>query len=253
MRTALICLFITSVGQWAIGHWHTVVVVEEQPVKLAAFEGLYHGTEGAGFAIFGIPNTEAEKLDFAIEIPNMLSFLATGKFSGPDSYVKGLYDEDLWEVTRPGYNAITNPNAEYNLPPIALSFFSYRTMIALGTFFLLFSLAGIYLQAKKKLETSRKFLKLAIFSIPLGVIAAEVGWMAAEIGRQPWSVYKLMLTSDAASNNINASQVLLSIVLFLVLYILLCAAWIFLIRHKMHEGPDAVLVKKSRAERRMDV
>jgi cytochrome d ubiquinol oxidase subunit I len=125
-------------------------------------------------------------------------------------------------------------------------------MLALGVFFLLFSLWGLFLHFRKKLETTSIFLKIAMVTIPFGVIAAEVGWMAAEVGRQPWIIQGMMKTSEAVSAQVPGAQVLLSILLFAALYLIIGAAWIFLIRRKLDEGPDAVSLTGSHAEGRIE-
>lgn len=225
MRVAIVVFLIFSVGQWVVGHWHTVQVVETQPAKLAAFEGLFETTEGAELLLFGIPNADKEETTLKIGIPKMLSFLAYTDFNAE---VKGLKDF---------------PKEDW--PPLLMSFFSYRAMLGFGTFFLLMSLWGAFLMRKKKLENATAFLKIAMYTIPLGVLATEFGWMAAEIGRQPWAVFGLLRTANAVSDTVPAIQVLLSIILFLVLYVIFVGTWIFLIKNKMEAGPDAIEFEKT--------
>jgi cytochrome d ubiquinol oxidase subunit I len=85
---------------------------------------------------------------------------------------------------------------------------------------------------------TRFFLKVAVLSIPLPFIANELGWIAAEVGRQPWAVQGMLRTSDAVSITVPASQILFSIIMFCVVYTLLGALWIFLLRQKILAGPD---------------
>ena len=233
IRPAIAMLLVTAVAQGAIGHWHTVQVVNTQPAKLAAFEGLFDTDTGVELILIGIPNEEKAETAAKIAIPKMLSFLAYGNFNAE---VQGLNDfpRDEW-------------------PPVALSFFSYRTMLAFGGFFLIMGIWGSLLAFRNKLEDSRLFLKIALFTIPTGVIAAEIGWMAAEVGRQPWTVYGLLRTSESVSYIVPAIQVFFSIVMFLVIYILFFSAWIFLVRRKMAEGPEAFAVRKPQEEREGEI
>jgi len=88
--------------------------------------------------------------------------------------------------------------------------------------------------------TCRPFLWALVGVTPLPVIAAELGWAAAEIGRQPWIVQGLMKTRDAASPGVDAGSVLASIVMFGILYAILFGVWVFLLQHKIHQGPQPV-------------
>ncbi|MDR1616447.1 MAG: cytochrome ubiquinol oxidase subunit I [Syntrophomonadaceae bacterium] len=220
IKTALVFFLIASLVQVALGHLHAVQVANTQPAKLAAFEGIFETEEGAPMLIFGIPNEEEGKMSVAIGIPKLLSFIATGD---PNATIQGL--NDFPEDAR---------------PPVALSFYPFHLMFYLGGYFILLGLIGIFYRAKNKLPESRFFLKLALYSIPLGVIACELGWMAAEMGRQPWVVYGLLRTADAVSYNVPAFQVLLSIFIFIILFFLLCLVYLFLLRRKLEAGPDGL-------------
>ncbi|MCL2766833.1 MAG: cytochrome ubiquinol oxidase subunit I, partial [Peptococcaceae bacterium] len=174
-RVAIVTFFVASAMQFVFGHFHSMKVADTQPAKLAAFEGLFQTETEAPFLLFGIPNVEEEKMSLAIGIPKLLSFLVAGDVNAP---VLGLdaFPKEEW-------------------PPINMTFYSYRIMVGLGGYFLLLSFVGLVLCRRNRLDNPL-FLKLLIFSIPAGVISAEFGWMAAEIGRQPWVVYNLLLTSE---------------------------------------------------------
>ncbi|UCD80139.1 MAG: cytochrome ubiquinol oxidase subunit I, partial [Desulfobacterales bacterium] len=122
-------------------------------------------------------------------------------------------------------------------PPVLLTFLSFRTMVALGMYFPLVTLIGVYF--RNRLLENPWYLKLMLFSIPLPFIAIEMGWLLAELGRQPWIVYGLMKTADAVSQ-IAVSQVAVSLVAFLGVYGLLGALGYFLIFRYAVKGPDAV-------------
>ncbi len=92
----------------------------------------------------------------------------------------------------------------------------------------------------KKLYDKRWFLKLLLFSIPLPLIANEVGWMAAEIGRQPWTVYKILRTANSISVNVPASKILFSLIMFSLIYILLGIMFVKLLVKIIKKGPDNI-------------
>ena len=123
-------------------------------------------------------------------------------------------------------------------PPLGLTFYSFHLMFILGLYFIGLTALGLFLLWRKKLFSSKLFATLAFFSIPLPLIANELGWIAAEVGRQPWIVYRLLKTSDSISSTVPAGQVLASLIMFSLIYLLLGALWIFLLRREVKKGPE---------------
>ncbi len=226
LKVSLVVGFVAAFLQVFLGHYHAVQVTRTQPEKLAAFEGLFETQKAAPLLIFGIPDAESRKVHAAVRIPGMLSLLTSGT---TDTEVRGLNDfpEDEW-------------------PPIGLTFFSFHLMFLLGMYFVGLTALGMYLLWRKKLFDNKFFLMLAVVSLPLPIIANELGWIAAEVGRQPWIVYRLFRTSNAISKSVPAGQVLASIIMFTVIYSLLFALWIFLLRREVKKGPG--LAEKTEGE-----
>ncbi len=220
LRVALILACAASVVELGLGHWHAVQVAQTQPAKLAAFEGLFETGPNAPLLLFGIPDGEAGRTNFAVGMPGWLSI---GVGGSTDTVVQGLNDipRDLW-------------------PPLLPTFTSFHLMVALGMLFIAMSALGVLLWWRGRLVTCRPFLWAVVWVTPLPVIAAELGWAAAEIGRQPWIVQGLMKTRDAASPGVDAGSVLASIVMFGILYAILFGVWVFLLQHKIHQGPQPV-------------
>jgi cytochrome d ubiquinol oxidase subunit I len=125
-----------------------------------------------------------------------------------------------------------------NVPPLRLTFLSFHNMVALGMFFIAAMGWGVLQLVRGKAPDRPWYLKLLIWSIPLPVVACQLGWVAAEVGRQPWIVYGLLRTSDAASRTVGAGQILLSIVLFSLVYLALGALWLFLMVREAKHGPE---------------
>lgn len=224
LKIALVVALLASTMQGALGHYHAVQVAHTQPAKLAAFEGLFETEQGAPLLLFGIPDGEQEKVHFAVGVPKLLSWVAFGDFNAE---VKGLKDfpKDEW-------------------PPIGISFFSFHLMVALGGAFILLSALGLWLLYRGQLFENRLYLKILMYCIPLPIIANELGWIAAEVGRQPWIVYNLMKTADGVSITVPAIQILLSIIMFCLIYSILLAAWIFLLKKKIDAGPPSPVNKE---------
>ena len=112
-------------------------------------------------------------------------------------------------------------------------------MVGLGSYFIGVMLLGVFLLYRKKLWDQRLFLKLLLFSIPLPIIAIQLGWIAAEVGRQPWVVYRIMKTADAASITVTAGEILFSIILFGLIYLFLGDLYLFLFVREVKHGPES--------------
>ncbi len=215
-----------------VGTFHAEEVAITQPTKFAAMESVWDTQKGAAYNLLVIPDIENER-NFveAVGIPKLLSLLA---FHDGNAEVKGLKEF---------------PKEER--PPIASTFFSFRIMAGLGFLFVLLSLIAAIISRRGNIENSRGFLKLMLFAIPLPYIATQLGWLVAEIGRQPWIVYGLLKTSDAVSKSVSATQVVVSLIGFTLVYGLLAVVDIYLLTKYARKGPDddlSAILKVSRAQ-----
>lgn len=155
-------------------------IAEHQPAKLAAAEALFETKEGAGLTLVGWPDVEGRRMLGHVEVPRALSFLA---FSDTNAEVQGLneVERELW-------------------PPVLPVFLAFRLMVGLG--FLMIGLAGWggwLLIRRRRLDTSRAFLRAAMIMTPAGLIAVEAGWTVTEVGRQPWIIGGVLKTADAVT------------------------------------------------------
>ncbi len=214
-RIAVTFAVIFSISELLIGDFHGKEMVKAQPLKAAATEAVWETSKGAPMYLFMIPDEANEKNSVQIlGIPKLLSWVATGD---KDGVYKGLKE---WPKEA--------------RPPVALTFWSFRLMIGLGLFFIVVSV--IAWVKRNKLEDSPGLLKLLVFCIPLPYLALEAGWTVTEMGRQPWIVYGMMKTADAASNIIGA-QVALSLGAFILVYSFLGIACFYLIFKYARKGP----------------
>ncbi len=209
---------IFSLAQIGIGDLHGKEMVKAQPSKAAASEAVWNTTKGAPMYLFVIPDEANERNSVElIGIPKLLSWVATGDSNG---VYKGLKD---W------------PKAER--PPVAVTFWSFRLMVGLG---LLMALLSVIAWIKRhKIEENRTLLGLMMLAIPLPYLALELGWTVTEVGRQPWIVYGVMKTADAASK-VAGSQVGLSLAAFVIVYTLLGIGCFYLIAKYARKGPEPV-------------
>jgi cytochrome d ubiquinol oxidase subunit I len=215
-RIALVFGTIFSLIVVIVGDINGVIVAEKQPTKLAAMESLWETTTRAPVYLFAIPDEENEQNKIEIgAIPGMLSLLV---FHDINAEVKGLK---------------AFPKDER--PPVLITSLAFKGMVGLGFYFILATVIGWF--KRKRLVENPGYLKVMLWSIPLPYIAIEMGWVLAEVGRQPWIVYGLLKTSDAVSP-IASSQVLTSLIAFVLVYGLLGAVGFYLIFKNAKKGPE---------------
>jgi len=215
-KTALGFGIIFSFIVVIMGDINGVIVAEKQPTKLAAMESLWETTTRAPVYLFALPDEENERNKIEIgAMPGMLSFLVKHDINAK---IQGLKDF---------------PREER--PPVLITSFAFKGMVGLGFYFIIATILGWW--KRNRLVDSPKYLKLMLLSIPLPYMACELGWVVAEVGRQPWIVYGLMKTSDAASP-IATSQVLTSLIAFIVVYGLLGVTGFYLIAKNALKAPE---------------
>jgi cytochrome d ubiquinol oxidase subunit I len=190
-------------------------IAKRQPAKLAAMEAHFHTSEKAPLIIGGIPDEENQKVDYAIELPGMLSFLAHGDF---EQEVTGL--DQIPEKDR---------------PPVMITHFAFQIMVGIGVFMMGLSILFFLSYRKKKWLQSRWFLMLFAAATPLGFIAVEAGWTVTEVGRQPWIIHNVMRTADAVTP---MPGIAYSFYLFSAIYVSLTVAVIFLLNRQIKMVPQ---------------
>ena len=218
-KIGLVFGLIFTVFVAAEGDMHGVHVAEVQPVKLAAMEAHWETMPRAPIHLFAIPDEKHEKNLFELgSIPGLLSILGHHDLNAE---VRGLKDF---------------PKEER--PPVFITFIAFRTMVGLGTLFPVLMIIGLFL--RNRLTESPFYLWVMLLAIPLPYIAIEMGWVLAEVGRQPWIVYGVMKTADAASTAISTPQVAVSLIAFIGVYGVLGLAGFWLIVQNAKKGPVTV-------------
>ena len=194
------------------GDWSARVVAGTQPAKLAALEGHFETGSYVPLRIGGIPDVDAQQTRYALEIPGALSLLAHGDPAAP---VTGLSDipRELW-------------------PPVVPVHLAFQVMVGIGAWLALLALWAGVLAFRRRLFDSRSFLRALSISTPLGLVALEAGWMVTELGRQPWIIQGVMMTSDAVTP---MPGLAVPFVVFTLIYALLGAVVIVLIRRTVLE------------------
>ncbi|MFZ2398031.1 MAG: cytochrome ubiquinol oxidase subunit I [Smithella sp.] len=205
LKIGIILFALTPLLQLATGHIHAIEVIDMQPEKAAAMEGHFNTTRGAPIYALGYVDEQNQKT-YGIYIPKGLSFLYNFDWN---SEIKGLNDF---------------PKEDW--PPVNFVFQNYHIMVGAGMLMIALGLLGAYLLWRGKLYENKPYLFILPFLIPLPHIAHETGWIAAEVGRQPWIIYKLMKTADAASVVVTTGEIAFSLIMFCLIYLLLAAMFI---------------------------
>jgi cytochrome d ubiquinol oxidase subunit I len=195
-------------------------VALDQPVTLAAMEGLFHNQAGAPLAILGQPDMANLSLDNPLVVPRMLSFLTYRRWKAE---VHGLTDfpREQWPT---------------NVP---LLYYAYHIMVGLGTIFAgMLAVAGFLLWRGRLYDTPLMLWGLMLMA-PFPYIANTAGWMTAELGRQPWVVYGLMRTAAANSPQVVEGNALFTLIGFAGIYAVLSLLFLFLVYLEVQRGPGA--------------
>ncbi len=206
-------------AQIFIGDLHGLNTLEHQPMKLAAMEGRWETAREAPLTLFAIPDQAAEKNHFELDLPYLGSLILTHKLDGE---IKGLKE------VAPG-----------DRPNVALVFFAFRIMVAIGLALLGVAALGLWLRWRGRLFDARWFHWICVAATPLGFFAILAGWTVTEAGRQPWLVQGHLRTLDAVSP-VAVEAVATSLILFLAVYNLLLVAFFWYGWKTVAAGPSFV-------------
>jgi cytochrome d ubiquinol oxidase subunit I len=210
LRLALVFGLAALAAEVVVGDAHTRQVARTQPEKFAAIEVLHHTQTGAPLAVVGQPLPE-------VLLPKLLSFMTYFDF---DARVTGL-----------------DAFAPEDRPPVTATAMTFHAMLWLGLGLGVVLALGVFLWWRGRLFVSRRYLKVLCYCLPIPFVVNEVGWVTAEVGRQPWSVYRLLRTKDAFSGSVPSEQVAISLLMFVVIYLGLLGLTFYLVRKKVLQGP----------------
>ena len=230
VKLALIVAVPMTFLQLIVGNRFGEAVTSAQSMKIAASEAQWDTCQPCSFSLFQIGGfTEDDQTpSFSIQVPRLLSYMATGSFKGE---VKGLTELQSQEESAFG-------PGNY-MPNVRVIYWSMRVMAYTGMLMFLVAAVGAWLYRKRKLEQARWFLWAAVVSIALPYVAATAGWVLTEMGRQPWIVQGLLKTEDALSPTVSAWTVGVSLGVFAGLYgILALVDFVLMRRYARVDPPD---------------
>jgi cytochrome d ubiquinol oxidase subunit I len=229
-KLGAITMMLSFVVIAGTGDYTAKIMTEQQPMKMAAAEALYETTANAPLSLLTIGTLDGSRPVFQIDIPSVLSFMATGDIN---STVRGVNDlqKEYEQTFGPG-------NYTPNIP---LAYWSFRLMIGFGTLAFLF--AGFALWQMRRGATPRgKWFLPAMISLPfLPLLANSFGWIFTETGRQPWAVFGLIKTEDGVSAVVSAGAVLFTMIVFTILYGVLAFIEVGLVLKVIKNGPAVEL------------
>jgi len=208
-------LIVTPI-QIVAGDMHGLNTLEHQPAKIAAMEGHYETQRGAPLIVFGIPNDAAGETRYALEIPRLGSFILKHDFNAE---IKGL-----------------NEWAREDRPPALIPFFAFRIMVGLGFLMLAVGLWSGWARYRGRLYDDLWLKRAALAMGPSGFVAVLAGWFVTEVGRQPYTVYGMLRTSESLSP-VEAPAVGASLLAFIIVYFIVFGAGTFYLFRLMKRSP----------------
>ena len=204
---AVAMVLVAGLGVATTGHFQGQEVADIQPMKHAAVEAHWETEAPAAFSLFAIPSQDEGRNLVDLRIPHVLSLLTDHSWT---SEVRGIND------LQAEYESTFGPG-DYR-PPVAAVYWSFRVMVGVGFFLIALGAAGAWFLYRKRLHDIRWFHRIALLAIGLPFLANITGWVVTELGRQPWTVYGVLLTRQSVSPGVSLASVLTTLIGFTVLY-----------------------------------
>ena len=222
-----------------VGSEFGVALTGPQPMKIAAAEALWNSEQPASFSLFQVGGFSADDPtpSFSLDIPYLLSFLATNTFTGK---VEGMNQVQASEQAKYG-------PGNY-IPDVKLAYWTMRGMAYIGSLSATIALLGGFLYWRGTLERSRWFLKIAVAGISLPFITALIGWVFTETARQPWVAYGVLKTADGLSQSVGPGEIIASLTAFMLLYIGIGITAFVLLRRYAILDPPPILSEEEEAK-----
>lgn len=199
-----------------LGDLHGLNTLKYQPTKLAAIEAHWYTEKRVPLILFALPDEKNEVDRDVIEVPLLGSLILSHSIDGE---IPGLKQ---WPADQ--------------RPPVAIPFFAFRIMVGLGLIMLSVIILSLYLRFRRRLET-QWFLRLCQYIAPIGFFTVLAGWITTEVGRQPWTVYGLLRTSHSVSPSLTGTDVLLSFLGYMIVYLIIFPVGIYLMTKIIRTGP----------------
>jgi cytochrome d ubiquinol oxidase subunit I len=228
MRLGLVVCVLAAVGVTFTGHWQSVLMTRQQPMKMAAAEALYNTSTPASFSLFTIGSLDGRQEVWSVRVPELLSVLAN---ADRNSTVEGINDIERQYLAERG-------PGDY-VPNVPVAYWSFRLMIGFGLLATLLALAGLWVTRRGRVPDSRWFYRAALASMALPFLANSLGWIFTEMARQPWAVFGVLKTAAGVSPDVPLGSVATSLTVYTLLYGVLAVIWGALMVRSVKAGPPA--------------
>jgi cytochrome d ubiquinol oxidase subunit I len=223
-------LLIIAPAQVVVGDIHGLNTMEHQPMKVAAMEGNWETRNGAPLLLFAIPDQENQTNHFEVGIPKLASFILT-------------HD---WDGELPGLNEI-DPDKQ---PPVAIVFWAFRIMVALGVAMVLVAVTGLILRRKGRYATNPWFLNCLRLMAVAPFVAVLAGWFVTETGRAPWLVYEVMTHAEGVTPSLTGGMALFTLIGYITVYALIFGAGLYYLMRVLRTGVEQETYGYSKANKR---
>jgi cytochrome d ubiquinol oxidase subunit I len=229
-RLALIVLVPAILFTMLVGDELGVIEAKYQPMKIAAAEAQWTTCQPCSFSLFQIGGGNQDETPTQIlSIPHLLSLLATNHWNGKVIGLNPLQSQ---------YSKQFGPG--YYVPNVFIQYWSMRVMAYAGVLVFLLGAYGLWLLRRQKLATSRRFLWIAIWAAVLPFLMNTAGWLLTESGRQPWIVQGIMLTKNGISSSVSSTSIVISLVIFVLLYgVLATVDLLLMLKYSRQQLPPA--------------
>jgi cytochrome d ubiquinol oxidase subunit I len=225
MRLGLTVTLIAGLATFVTGDIQARLMDSQQPMKMAAAEALYNTEAPASFSLFTVGALNGSSEVWSVRVPYLLSLIAA---LNPHGTVQGINDVQRAYVKKYGPGSYK--------PIVAVTYWSFRLMIGFGMLAALLALAGLWLTRRRRIPRSQWFYRAAIWGVGLPYLASTMGWIFTEMGRQPWTVFGVLQTSQSESPGVTASAVIISMTIFTLLYAGMAAIAGWLMMHHIRAG-----------------
>jgi len=232
-------ILVSAVAVTVTGDMDMKIMVEQQPMKVAAAEALFQTQENAPLSLLSVGNLAGDEATTILEVPGLLSYLATGTWNGPESTVQGINNLQAQYLEEfPQYG----PDMNF-VPYVPVTYWGFRLMIGLGMIAALYALWALWAFRGGRTPKGR-FASLASATIVLfPLVGISAGWIFTEMGRQPWIVFGQQITAEAVSPLLTTTEVWISMIGFTLVYAILAVIEVALLLKYIKKGAPEVVVE----------
>ena len=231
LKLGAVVVLVAGLLTAVTGDLQARIMTKQQPMKMAAAEALYNTSAPASFSLLTIGSLDGSSEQWSLRVPHVLSFMATGD---PDGEVEGVNQLQQQYESRYG-------QGDYR-PNIPMAYWTFRLMIGFGVLAAAGAAVALWLTRKGRTPSSRLFWKVTSWSLALPILANSTAWVFTEMGRQPWTVFGLLKTSESESPTVGPGMVATSFATLTLLYGVLAVIEIRLLLMTIRKGPAPVHV-----------